>query len=87
MKQDEIGCVQVWMREDPDAWNLHPECYEPLREAWMRGEAFFTTRDCYDCPVTIKLGQVVGIALSTPEVRRQVREDRAADKLRESGDA
>lgn len=84
MKQDEIGCVQVWMRDDPDAFSLHPECYEPLREAWMRGEAFFTTRDCYDGPVTLKLGNVVAVALSTPAIRSQVRDDRAADKLRDS---
>jgi len=86
MKQDEIGCTQVWMKEDPDSFQLHPGCYDSLRAAWMKGEAFFEGRDCYDEVVTIKLGQVVAISHSTPEVRRQARADRAADKLRD-GDA
>jgi len=83
MKQDEIGCVQVWLKEDADSFQLHPSCEESLRSAWKNGEAFFDGQDCYGEPLTIKLGQVVCIARSSAEVRRQVREDRAADKLRD----
>jgi hypothetical protein len=74
------------MKEDPDAFQLHPDCYAVLRDAWKNGVAFFETTDCYGEPVTVKLGQVVAISRSSPEVRRQVREDRATDKLRD-GDA
>jgi hypothetical protein len=83
MKQDEIGCTQVWMKEDDNSFHFHPDCYEPLRAAWMNGEAFYTGRDCYDEPVTIRLGQVIAVSLSTPSVRAQAREDRRADKLRD----
>jgi len=86
MKSDEIGCTHVWLKEDSDSFQLHPDCYEALRSAWMKGESFFEGRDTYDEPVTIKLGQIVAMSLSSAAVRQQVRTDRAADKLRD-GDA
>ena len=86
MKDDEIGCVRVWLKEDGSAFILHPDCWDSVLAAWQQGETFYTGRDCYDEPVTIKLGQVVVISRNTPEKQRQAREDRAADKLRD-GDA
>lgn len=83
MKDDEIGAVRVWLKEDGSAFVLHPDCYDEIRAAWMDGEAFYTGRDCYDEPVTLRLGQVVAISRTTPEKQRQAREDRAADNLRD----
>ena len=86
MKQDEIGCTQIYLKEDPDPFQLHPDEYSKVREAWMKGEAFYTGRDCYGEAVTLKLGQVVAISESTAAVRAQAREDRKTDKMRDGDD-
>lgn len=83
MRTQEIGCCRVWVREDSDAFLLHPDCYEALKLAWMRGEAFFTGRDCYEDELTIKLGAVVAISRATPEAMANAAADAKADKLRE----
>jgi hypothetical protein len=71
----------VWCKEDPDAFLLHPDCYAPLKTAWMNGEAFFTGRDAYGDEVIVKLGQVVAISRATPEAMAEAAEDAKADKL------
>lgn len=81
MRGAEIGVCRVWCKEDPNAYLLHPDCYGPLKAAWMRGEAFFTGRDCYGDEMVVKLGQVVVISHATPNAMAEAAEDNKADKL------
>jgi len=41
--------------------------WEPLSAAWQSGVPFFKGKDCYGDPQIIKLGEVTGLALATPE--------------------
>ena len=46
--------------------------YEPLRAAWMRGEAFYTGTTHFGAPLTIKLARVEGVADHSPDVCQQI---------------
>ena len=86
MKLQEIGVCRVWVRDDDSSFHFHPDCYDALKAAWMRGEAFFEGRDCYDEALVVKLGAVVCISRGTPEHMAEASADAEADKLR-NGDS
>ena len=81
MRSVEIGCTRIWTRDDPNAWLLHPDHYEYIKAAWMRGEAFYIGTDCYGDEMVVKLGAVIVISLATPEAMAAANEDAKADRL------
>lgn len=84
MRSSEIGCCRVWCRDDPGAYIFHPDCYDALKAAWMKGEAFFTGTDCYGDEITIKLGAVIVVNHATPEAMAAADRDAKADNLTEA---
>lgn len=78
MRAHEIGHVKVWLRDDPEGFLLHPECYSDLKHAWTMGETFYTAKDHYGAPITLKLGAITAIGLSTPS---QISEYEADERL------
>lgn len=76
-RRHEIGQMRVWCRGDGASWTLHPDGYDGLRSAWMRGESFWTGADLYGAMVTVKLGEVVAVGRCSPE---SVAEHEADDK-------
>ena len=85
MRAEQIGICRVWVKEDSDSFHFHPDCWEPLKAAWMRGEAFFEGRDPYDDVLVMKLGAVVAMSQGTPEHMAEAAADAEADKLRTGG--
>jgi hypothetical protein len=83
MRGDDIGLTRVWLKEDPDPCHIHPELYDKLKSAWMKGEAFFEGYDCYGDEMVIKLGGVVAISKGTPENMAKARADFHANKKKE----
>ena len=84
MKSDEIGSARVWVKEDPDCFALHPDCYDGLLRDWLAGAAFYTGPDLYGDETTIKLGQVVAVTRATPGAMAARRADAEADHQREA---
>ena len=56
--------------------------WEPLLTAWEGGKTFFRGKDCYGDPQVVKLGEVVGLALATPESILVYDEEEADAKLK-----
>lgn len=80
MRGAEIGITRVWLKEDSDAYHVHPDCYADFKAAWMKGEAFFVGKDTYGDELVIKLGSVTAISRATPEAMKQAYEDAEADR-------
>lgn len=86
MRSEEIGCVRLWAKEDPNAFLLHPDLWADVRQAWMNGETFFEGRDCYDDLMVVKLSAIVVISLATPKAMAEAGEDAEADRLKRGGE-
>lgn len=83
-RADREGYCSVHMIDGSGRYLLTREHYEPVRTAWMRGEAFYTGRDCFGSPITIKLGRVesvcdvpADVCAAALEDEEQNRKDRA----------
>lgn len=84
---DKIGSARVYVKDDPDCFLLHPDCYEALKSAWMKGEAFFVGKDVYGDESVVKLGAVIFISRGTPETARLAREEAREVKRAEAFDS
>ncbi len=85
MRQSEIGACRVWLKEDQDAFSLHPSEYERLKYEFMAGGAFFVGRELYGDEIVIKLSSVVAILHVSPEAVTMSANDRAAQEQEERG--
>ena len=72
---------RVWLREDNEAFMLHPDHFEPLKAAWMGGATFYIGSDCYGDEIVLKLATIAAISHGTPEAMNQAEADSETYKL------
>lgn len=68
--------------KDGSAWVLPADARERLRDAWMKGRAFWTGVDLWGATVDIKLGDVTGIQLRTADVIALHAEETEVERVR-----
>lgn len=65
--EERIGAARAFFKADMAGHApFHPKYHEALLAAWQKGQAFFDGEDIFGCPLSVKLGDVNMIALTTP---------------------
>jgi hypothetical protein len=83
------GYTRFFTKGTTEGWTISASCHDAMMEAWKAGRAFFDGEDCYGDTLTVKLGDVVAIALCTPDGMERWKVDDDIRKQREllTGDA
>ena len=75
MRQREDGFCLAYSKSDGKAFVLPRSEYPRLKSEWMAGRAFFEGEQFYGGPITLKLGDVMGVTDISADCDRAMRED------------
>lgn len=66
-RQREAGCCYAYSKADGSCYAIARGEYARLLEEWMAGRAFWTGQGFYGARLTLRLGDIVAVADSSPE--------------------
>lgn len=79
--EDDIGMVLAFGKDGEGAYQLHPNCWKGLRDAWMRGDTYYEGSCLYGGPMILRLANIVALHTQNAEQVAHRKADLQAENL------